>query len=81
MFVSLDYKVEMSIVFLQENSKVKEIMSSPAITLSAKKTLQDAAALMLKNKIHRIPVVNSSLQVVGIVTRTDIFTALEHKKN
>ncbi|CAM6115735.1 unnamed protein product [Calypogeia fissa] len=63
-----------------ENSKMKEIMSSPAITLSAEKTVQDAAALMLKNKVHRIPVVNSSLQVVGIVTRTDIFTALEYKK-
>lgn len=60
-----------------EDPKLSEIMSSPAITLSADKTVKDAAALMLKNKIHRIPIVNSSLQVVGIVTRTDIFTALD----
>lgn len=64
-----------------DKSKVKEIMSSPAITLSAEKTVQEAAVLMLKNKVHRIPVVNSSLQVVGIVTRTDIFTALDADKN
>jgi CBS domain-containing protein len=52
-------------------------MTSPAITLSAEKTVSDAAVLMLKNKIHRIPIVNESNQVVGMVTRTDIFTALE----
>eukprot|EP00249_Psilotum_nudum_P025620 c30324_g1_i1 orf=93-794(+) len=57
-------------------STVGEVMSSPAITLSADKTVKEAAVLMLKNKIHRIPIVNDSQQVVGIVTRTDIFTAL-----
>jgi CBS domain-containing protein len=56
---------------------VHEVMTSPAITLSAEKTVSDAAVLMLKNKIHRIPIVNESNQVVGMVTRTDIFTALE----
>ncbi|KAJ6792530.1 Uncharacterized protein M6B38_238105 [Iris pallida] len=58
-------------------SKVGEVMSSPAITLSPDKTVMDAAALMLKEKIHRIPVVNEDQQIVGIVTRTDIFQALE----
>uniref|UniRef100_A0A0C9QMK4 TSA: Wollemia nobilis Ref_Wollemi_Transcript_22064_1064 transcribed RNA sequence n=1 Tax=Wollemia nobilis TaxID=56998 RepID=A0A0C9QMK4_9CONI len=58
-------------------SKVGEVMSSPIITLSADKTVLDAAILMLKNKIHRIPVVNEAEHVVGIVTRTDIFNALE----
>lgn len=37
----------------------------------------DAACLMLKHKIHRIPVVDKNAQVIGMVTRTDIFTALE----
>ena len=58
-------------------SKVCEVMSSPVITLSADKTVLDAAVLMLKNKIHRIPIVNETDQVIGIVTRTDIFHALE----
>ncbi|KAF8402048.1 hypothetical protein HHK36_013000 [Tetracentron sinense] len=40
-------------------------------------TTADAAAVMLKQKIHRIPVVNEEGQVVGIVTRSDIFKALE----
>lgn len=31
-------------------------------------------------QIHRIPVVDGSAQLVGIVTRTDIFTALENEQ-
>lgn len=62
-------------------STVGEVMSSPAITLAAEKTVLDAAVLMLKNKIHRIPIVNDGAQVVGIVTRTDIFNALEGLPN
>ncbi|KAJ1701924.1 hypothetical protein LUZ63_001703 [Rhynchospora breviuscula] len=60
-----------------EDSTVGEVMSSPAITLSHKKTVLDAAVLMLKKKIHRIPVVNDKQEVVGIVTRSDVFQALE----
>lgn len=40
----------------------------------------DAAALMLKHKVHRVPVVDADAQVIGMVTRTDIFTALEQGK-
>lgn len=58
-------------------TKVGEVMSSPAITLSPNKTVKDAAALMLKKKIHRIPIVNERSRVIGIVTRTDILQALE----
>ncbi|KAJ1270024.1 hypothetical protein BS78_06G022900 [Paspalum vaginatum] len=58
-------------------STVGEVMSSPAITLTPEKTVLEAAALMLKEKVHRIPVVNDQKQVIGIVTRTDVFLALE----
>ncbi|KAJ3679962.1 hypothetical protein LUZ60_016240 [Juncus effusus] len=62
-------------------SRIGEIMSSPAITLPLKNTVLDAAALMLKNKVHRIPIVNEQQQVIGIVTRTDVFRALENVKS
>ncbi|KAK9138135.1 hypothetical protein Sjap_008729 [Stephania japonica] len=90
----------------QSKSKVKDIMSSPAVVLTPDKTVLDAAILMLKEKFHRIPIVNEEGQIVGIccatscevnvrvsqsfiaqlksvniltgiVTRTDIFKALE----
>ncbi|WOL09908.1 hypothetical protein Cni_G18661 [Canna indica] len=61
-------------------SMVGEVMSSPAITLSPDKTVLEAAALMLKMKIHRIPIVNEEQKVIGMVTRTDIFQVLEAQK-
>ncbi|XP_015691729.2 A-adding tRNA nucleotidyltransferase-like [Oryza brachyantha] len=62
------------------DSTVGEVMSSPAITLTPEKTVLEAAALMLKEKVHRIPVVNEQQQVIGIVTRTDVFKVLEASK-
>ncbi|CAD6270642.1 unnamed protein product [Miscanthus lutarioriparius] len=62
-------------------STVGEVMSSPAITLTPQKTVLEAAALMLKEKVHRIPVVNEQQQVIGIVTRSDVFQALEANNN
>ncbi|XP_020570961.1 CBS domain-containing protein DDB_G0289609-like [Phalaenopsis equestris] len=59
------------------NSKVADIMSSPAITLTPEKTVKDAAALMLRMKIHRIPILNRQEQVIGMVTRGDISQALQ----
>uniref|UniRef100_A0A1D1XTT3 Inosine-5'-monophosphate dehydrogenase n=1 Tax=Anthurium amnicola TaxID=1678845 RepID=A0A1D1XTT3_9ARAE len=46
-------------------SMVGEVMSSPPITLTPDKTVMDAAVLMLKMKIHRIPVLNEERQVIG----------------
>ncbi|KAJ1694666.1 hypothetical protein LUZ63_011364 [Rhynchospora breviuscula] len=58
-------------------TRIGEMMSSPAITLSEDKTVMDAAALMLKRKVHRIPVVNKEQQVIGIITRNDVLQELE----
>ncbi|KAJ1281638.1 hypothetical protein BS78_04G320800 [Paspalum vaginatum] len=58
-------------------TKIAEVMTSPAITLSSDKTVMDAAVLMLKMKIHRLPIVNQDEQVIGIVTRADILRELE----
>ncbi|KAG0519967.1 hypothetical protein BDA96_08G032700 [Sorghum bicolor] len=66
---------------IQMESTVGEVMSSPAITLTPEKTVLEAAARMLKEKVHRIPVVNEQQQVIGIVTRSDVFQALEANNN
>ncbi|GAQ79365.1 hypothetical protein KFL_000290150 [Klebsormidium nitens] len=59
------------------NASVGDIMSTPVYTATDSSTVSDAAVLMLKHKVHRIPVVNEADQLVGIVTRTDVFTNLE----
>jgi len=50
---------------------VHEVMSTPLITIGLDKTVEDAANVMLKNKVRRIPVVEDS-RLVGIVTVRDI---------
>jgi len=55
---------------------VHEVMSFPPVAARETDTVTKAACLMLKYKVHRIPVVNASRQCLGIVTRTDVFTAL-----
>ncbi|MDD1634140.1 MAG: CBS domain-containing protein [Methanomicrobiales archaeon] len=54
--------------------KVHEVMSSPLITITADKTVGDAAQLMVKKSVRRLPVVEKK-KVVGIVTVRDILSA------
>lgn len=50
---------------------IKSVMSTPLITIEAEKTVGDAAHMMVKNKVRRLPVMENS-SVVGIVTVRDI---------
>ncbi|GBG00293.1 thiol-disulfide oxidoreductase [Raphidocelis subcapitata] len=59
---------------LQE--KVKSHMTAPAITITADTPVKDAGALMLKQKIRRLPVVDGEGRPLGIVSRSDIFAPL-----
>jgi predicted transcriptional regulator len=51
---------------------VHEIMTAPLITLHADKTVEDAAHLMIKNRVRRLPIVNEKGVVIGIVSVRDI---------
>lgn len=51
---------------------VHEIMTSPLITLHADKTVEEAAHLMIKNRVRRLPIINEKGIVIGIVTVRDI---------
>ena len=53
---------------------VKDIMSTPLITVSADKTSGDAAHMMVKHKVRRLPVVDEHHKVIGIVTVRDLLT-------
>jgi len=55
---------------------VSDIWSSPPVAARGENKVADAACLMLKHKVHRIPIVDTQAKLIGIVTRTDIFTAL-----
>jgi CBS domain-containing protein len=57
-------------------SKISSVMKVPVISLKPTSTVKDAAELMLKKGIGRVPVVDRKGKLVGIVDREDIVRAL-----
>lgn len=56
----------------RKGPKVREIMTTPPITLFPKSTVYEALHLMTKRNIGRIPIVNEKGIIVGIVDREDV---------
>lgn len=52
--------------------KVKEIMSTDVVVTRENMTIHDAARVMFREGVSRLPVVNGEGKVVGIITNTDI---------
>lgn len=55
---------------------VGDIMTKKVVAMRPTAKVIDAASLMLKYKVHRVPVVDNEKKVLGIVTRTDVFESL-----
>lgn len=53
------------------STHLSEVMSTPLITISPDETIWEAAEIMKKNKIHKIPVQQNN-KIIGILTSTDI---------
>jgi CBS domain-containing protein len=54
---------------------VAALMTSPAVTVGADATLTEAARVMRRRHVKRLPVVDSSGRLVGIVSRGDLLLA------
>jgi len=54
-----------------KNKTVRELMSSPPITVRNDTTMADMAQLLDQKKINRILIVDEQGRLIGIVTRTD----------
>jgi CBS domain-containing protein len=57
-----------------EATTVADAMSSPAITITPKHDVSEAARLIIRHRVNRLPVVDGS-RLVGIVTRADLVRA------
>ncbi|MFN4132340.1 MAG: HPP family protein [Caldimicrobium sp.] len=55
-----------------KNSKAKEIMTTPAITIEENSSVEEVFKIIKMHKINRIPVVNYQGKLVGIITREDL---------
>ena len=63
---------------LPSGAKVSEIMSKPLITVDPDSSLREAARLMIKNKIRRLPVVKEN-KLVGIIVVSDFARQISKK--
>ena len=59
--------------YLLSKITVKEVMTKEVITVREDCPIEDAARIMVDNKIGGLPVVREDGQLVGIITETDIF--------
>ena len=58
------------------NSTVSQLMRKDVITVNEDTSLCEAVHLMLTNKVRRIPILDKSGKVVGIVARGDILKTI-----
>ncbi len=55
---------------------VSEVMTKKVQALGPEDTIEEAASMMVKHRINRLPVVDEARKLVGIVTRGDIIAGL-----
>jgi len=56
---------------------VKEIMTTPLITIHEAATLKECAILMKEKHIHHLPVINDEQRIIGMISATDFLVAAE----
>ncbi len=59
------------------NTRVREIMSGPIVTGRADWTLKECSQVMQEHKFHHIPIADEHGNLVGLISATDIFMAVE----
>jgi CBS domain-containing protein len=55
----------------------RDLMTSPAVTVTPDDTLERAARLMYTRKVKRLPVVDANGHLVGIVARSDLLSVFD----
>lgn len=56
--------------------RVSEQMTPDVATIGPDTSLPDAASTMIRNRVHRLPVVDEKQRLMGILSTTDIVTAV-----
>ena len=58
-----------------ESLTVSDMLTDEILTINEEEDLASAASLMVKNKINGIPVIDSSKNLVGVISKTDVVRA------
>jgi CBS domain-containing protein len=56
---------------------VREIMSGPIITGNPDWTLMECSKIMQENNFHHLPIADETGALIGLISTTDIFLAVE----
>ncbi|MGA7878553.1 MAG: CBS and ACT domain-containing protein [Desulfoferrobacter sp.] len=64
------------LLYLISKVKIKDIMSKDPVTVPPDYTVEETAELLMKKKISGLPVVDKGGEIVGIITRDDLFNVL-----
>ena len=74
--IAVDYDIAEKVMMKDRNPdemKVKEIMSSPLITIGADASVEEACGLLAREGIRRVPVIENG-KLVGIVSIRNVLT-------
>ena len=74
--IAVDYDLAEKVMMKDRNPdeiKVKEIMSSPLITIDADASVEEACGLLAREGIRRVPVIENG-KLVGIVSIRNVLT-------
>ncbi len=60
---------------INDEIDVEDVMITPALTIGANATIQEAAQKIVEHRIGALPVVDEEERLVGIITESDILRA------
>jgi CBS domain-containing protein len=58
--------------------RAKDVMTSPAVTVTPETTVQDIAKLLIERRISAVPVVDNGERLIGIVSEGDLMRRVEN---
>jgi len=64
------------LLYLISKIKVRNLMKKPVYTIPHDFTIEEAAAILLEKRISGLPVVDEKNQLIGIITRSDLFQVI-----
>ncbi|MGY5149468.1 MAG: CBS domain-containing protein [Candidatus Nitrosopumilus sp. bin_68KS] len=70
-----DFAVKVAAHAYEISSPIKQIMSSPLLSINSDESIRNAADLMFERGVRKLPVLNDD-KIVGMITATDIVNLL-----
>lgn len=64
-----------------QNTRVEDVMTESLVTCRADDDVENAMRAMAQNQLRRIPVVDDSGQLVGIISQADLATRLNEPQS